>query len=47
MWMTVDMSSLWPGVDRKKHGADVLNGISISKQDGTLYVMGKNWDRMF
>lgn len=42
-----DMSSLWLREDRKKNGADVLNGISISKQDGILYVTGKNWDRMF
>jgi glutamine cyclotransferase len=41
------MSSLWPSEDRKKHGADVLNGISISKEDGILYITGKNWDRMF
>jgi Glutamine cyclotransferase len=43
----LDMSSLWPGQDRRKNGADVLNGISISKQDGIFYITGKNWDRMF
>ncbi len=42
-----DLSTLWPAVERRGKGANVLNGISISKDDGILYVTGKHWDRMF
>lgn len=42
-----DMSLLWSTNDRAKNGANVLNGISISQQEGVLYITGKNWDRMF
>ncbi len=42
-----DMSMLWPVVERRKKGADVLNGISVSKEDGILYITGKKWDRMY
>lgn len=41
-----DMTELWPQKDRP-YGTDVLNGISVSKDDGILYVTGKKWDRMF
>ena len=40
-----DFSTLWPKHERKH--ADVLNGISISGEDGVLFVTGKFWDRMF
>lgn len=42
-----DMSSLWSQMDRNAKGADVLNGISVSKEEGVLYITGKKWDRMF
>lgn len=42
-----DLSMLFPSVERDKVRADVLNGISISKNDGVLYITGKKWDRMF
>lgn len=42
-----DMSTLWPQQERRKNGGDVLNGISISKEDGVLYITGKKWNRMF
>jgi len=42
-----DMSTLWPQQERRKYGADVLNGISVSKEDGVLYITGKKWNRMF
>lgn len=41
-----DMSLLWPKQNRT-YNADVLNGISVSKDDGILYITGKLWDRMF
>ena len=43
----LDMSQLWPKQNRTKYRADVLNGISISRDDGVLYFTGKLWDRMF
>lgn len=42
-----DLSTLWPRAERNKVHADVLNGISVSKDDGILYITGKNWDRMY
>ncbi|KAG7346779.1 glutaminyl-tRNA synthetase [Nitzschia inconspicua] len=42
-----DFSTLWPAKDRSAEGADVLNGISVSKDPDILYVTGKNWNRMF
>lgn len=42
-----DLSMLWPRVERRMARADVLNGISVSKDDGILYITGKNWDRMY
>lgn len=42
-----DFSELWPKLERKKFGADVLNGISISGDPDILYFTGKLWDRMF
>lgn len=42
-----DFHDLWLKSDRQKHGADVLNGISISADPDILYVTGKKWDRMF
>ncbi len=43
----LDFATLWPLTDRSNYGADVFNGISISGDPNTLYVTGKNWDRMF
>eukprot|EP00533_Pseudo-nitzschia_delicatissima_P004225 CAMPEP_0116085568 /NCGR_PEP_ID=MMETSP0327-20121206/4393_1 /TAXON_ID=44447 /ORGANISM="Pseudo-nitzschia delicatissima, Strain B596" /LENGTH=460 /DNA_ID=CAMNT_0003576565 /DNA_START=97 /DNA_END=1479 /DNA_ORIENTATION=+ len=42
-----DFSTLWPKGERKRTGADVLNGISVSENADELYVTGKLWDRMF
>jgi len=42
-----DFSQLWPKSDRRKHGADVLNGISISEYPNILYFTGKRWNRMY
>mmetsp|Transcript_40057 Transcript_40057/g.60641 ORF Transcript_40057/g.60641 Transcript_40057/m.60641 type:complete len:370 (+) Transcript_40057:356-1465(+) len=42
-----DFSSLWPKHERKKEGADVLNGISISQDEDVLFVTGKFWKYMF
>mmetsp|Transcript_7454 Transcript_7454/g.8191 ORF Transcript_7454/g.8191 Transcript_7454/m.8191 type:complete len:385 (-) Transcript_7454:1354-2508(-) len=42
-----DFSKIWPSFERSKSRADVFNGISISKDDGIIYVTGKKWDRMF
>ena len=47
LFPSIDMSDLWPKLDRKTHGADVLNGISISKDEGVLYITGKKWNRMY
>jgi glutamine cyclotransferase len=41
------MSAIWAGDERTKHGADVLNGISVSEDSDLLYITGKKWDRMF
>jgi len=41
-----DFSTLWPEEERKQHGADVFNGISISDDDDVLYVTGKRWNRI-
>jgi len=41
-----DMSLLWPKSERP-YGTNVLNGISVSKDDGIFYVTGKLWNRMF
>lgn len=42
-----DFSRLWPKSQRRSHGADVLNGISISEYPNILYFTGKKWDRMY
>uniref|UniRef100_A0A7R9WV78 Glutaminyl-peptide cyclotransferase n=1 Tax=Craspedostauros australis TaxID=1486917 RepID=A0A7R9WV78_9STRA len=42
-----DFSNLWPRAERKKAKANVLNGISVSEEEDTLYVTGKLWDRIF
>lgn len=44
---TTDFSTLWPKSDRRKHGADVFNGISVSDDDNVLYVTGKKWNRIW
>eukprot|EP00559_Dactyliosolen_fragilissimus_P007794 CAMPEP_0184861668 /NCGR_PEP_ID=MMETSP0580-20130426/6298_1 /TAXON_ID=1118495 /ORGANISM="Dactyliosolen fragilissimus" /LENGTH=368 /DNA_ID=CAMNT_0027359239 /DNA_START=71 /DNA_END=1174 /DNA_ORIENTATION=+ len=38
-----DFSTIWPKKNRKKNGANVLNGISVSGKDGELFITGKNW----
>lgn len=43
----LDLSDLWKKRERRNHGADVLNGISVSAEEDVLYITGKNWDRMF
>ena len=42
-----DLSRLWPKKERKGAGADVLNGVSVSGEDGILYVTGKLWKKLF
>lgn len=42
-----DFSSLWPEDERKKKGGNVLNGISVSDEEGVIYMTGKYWDRMY
>uniref|UniRef100_A0A7S1UM59 Glutamine cyclotransferase n=1 Tax=Grammatophora oceanica TaxID=210454 RepID=A0A7S1UM59_9STRA len=42
-----EMKHLWPKAERKKEGADVLNGISVTNDPNTLLVTGKLWNRMF
>ena len=43
----IDFSDLWPQEERRKNGADVFNGISISEDPDVLYVTGKKWNRLF
>ena len=40
------LQSKFVGESAKLHKL-VFNGISISKDDGVIYVTGKKWDRMF
>ena len=42
-----DFKDLWPKQERKHDHADVLNGVSVSGEDGVLYVTGKLWKKMF
>ena len=42
-----DFKDLWPKNERKHDHADVLNGVSVSGEDGVLYVTGKLWKKMF
>ncbi|GFH53131.1 gamma glutamin cyclotransferase [Chaetoceros tenuissimus] len=42
-----NFSDLFPHSERRQVNADVLNGISVSKDEGILYITGKKWDRMF
>ena len=42
-----NLSALWPKGARSREGADVLNGVSVSGEDGVLYVTGKLWKKMF
>ena len=42
-----NFSDLFPHSERNQVNADVLNGISVSKEEGILYITGKKWDRMF
>jgi len=42
-----DFKNLWKKSTRRGAGADVLNGISVSKDPDLLYITGKKWDRMF
>ena len=46
-FIIADMSEIWAGDERNEHGADVLNGISVSQDEDLLYITGKQWDRMF
>ena len=46
-FIIADMSEIWAGDERNEHGADVLNGISVSQDEDLLYITGKKWDRMF
>jgi len=45
--MEYDFSMLWSSKARKKKGGGVLNGISVSNEEGVIYMTGKNWDRIF
>lgn len=47
LFVVIDFSGLWPEQERRKAHADVLNGISISKDDDILYITGKKWNRMY
>ena len=40
------MSQLWPEGQRNEE-ADVLNGLSVSKDPDVLYVSGKQWAQIF
>jgi len=31
----------------KNKGAGVMNGISVTDEDGVFYITGKNWDRIY
>lgn len=42
-----NFSDLFPHSERSQVKADVLNGISVSKEEGILYITGKKWDRMY
>jgi len=42
-----DFKDLWPKYERRQDHADVLNGVSISGEEGVLYVTGKLWKKMF
>lgn len=42
-----DFTGLWNRKARKKAGAEVLNGISVSEEEDVIYMTGKYWDRMF
>jgi glutamine cyclotransferase len=42
-----NLSALWPKNARNREGANVLNGVSVSGEDGVLYVTGKFWRKMF
>lgn len=42
-----NLSALWPKNARSREGADVLNGVSVSGEDGVLYVTGKLWRKLF
>ena len=44
-YFSADMSSLWPVSQRKKSGADVLNGIAIGPDH--VLLTGKLWDKMY
>ena len=46
-FIIADLSEIWAGDERNEHGADVLNGISVSQDEDLLYITGKKWDRMF
>jgi glutamine cyclotransferase len=43
----LDFTLLYPQDERDRVDAGVLNGISISDDIDSIYVTGKNWDRMF
>eukprot|EP00563_Minutocellus_polymorphus_P003417 CAMPEP_0181040006 /NCGR_PEP_ID=MMETSP1070-20121207/10807_1 /TAXON_ID=265543 /ORGANISM="Minutocellus polymorphus, Strain NH13" /LENGTH=805 /DNA_ID=CAMNT_0023117965 /DNA_START=601 /DNA_END=3015 /DNA_ORIENTATION=- len=38
-----NLSALWPKNARDREGANVLNGVSVSGEDGVLFVTGKLW----
>lgn len=42
----IDMSELQKKVTQHKH-LDVLNGIAYKKDSNTLFITGKNWDKLF
>jgi len=44
--MEYDFSFLWPLGERTQR-ANVLNGISVSNEDGIILMTGKLWDRMY
>lgn len=42
-----NFSDLWPKRERRGELADVLNGVSVSGEEGVLFVTGKKWNRMY
>lgn len=42
----IDCSGIYPQKNRRP-ADDVLNGIAVDTQDGSIYITGKNWPKMY
>ncbi len=43
----IDLSAIYPEVNRRETGSDVLNGIAYDAANKRIFVTGKRWPKLF